>query len=149
MINSSDYKDRAISLGWIAGLLIIISLLWILTQPLQERYLLRTVNRAFITAGQPYRVTASLAQNGKNAFLLGYWYSMLNTTDRMFVFAVIRDGILVPLGARVSANGDVEEIIPLSAHAVQTMENIPHSVMRMYVARIEAIAKRSDGGKAR
>ena len=149
MISISDYKDRAVSFGWIAGLLIIVSLLWIFTQPLQTHYLLRTVNRTFITAGHPHRVTVPLTQNGKSSFLLGYWFSMLNTADRMFIFVLMRDGILVPLGARVSANGIVEEIIPLSAHAVESMESIPHSVTRMYVRRIEAAVKRNDGGKAR
>jgi len=134
----SGIKDKAILLGWVAGLLISISLLWIVTQPLQSHYLLRSVNKTFITSGSSMRLSGTLIQNWEKPALFGYWYSMLNTTDRMFVFAVFHDGILVPLGAVVSPNGKVEEIIPLSAHAMQKMENLPGSVILIYTARIEA-----------
>ena len=139
------YKDSAVFFGWIAGLLIIISLAWFLTQSVQSRNLLRTVNRMFVTTGQPHRLASHLTMNAKNSFLLGYWFTMHNSTDRMFVFAPVRDGILVPLGARVTANGEVEEIIPLSSHAMQTMENLPKSVLQMYIVRIESAAKNNAG----
>ena len=152
MINISDfkkYKDRAISFGWVLGLLILIALLWILTQPIQANTLLRTVNRVFITAGQPYRIASHLPHTGKNSHFLGFWYSMQNTSDRMFVFAVMQDGILAPLGARVTSNGDVEELIPLSAHAVQIMEKIPQNILQMHIVKIETAAKNSAGGRTR
>jgi hypothetical protein len=129
--------------------LILIALLWVLTQPLQTHYLLRTVNRTLINSGHPHRVSESLAQNKGNPYLLGYWYSMISTEDRMFVFALPRDGILVPLGAIVSSEGDVKEMIPLSAHAAQVIDEIPASVQRMYAARIEAAAKTNGGMKTR
>jgi hypothetical protein len=59
----------------------------------------------------------------------------------MFVSAIIRDGILVPLGVIVSPEGDVKEMIPLSAHAAQIMYELPNVVQQMYAARIEAAAK--------
>ncbi|MDR0487249.1 MAG: hypothetical protein LBG91_03275 [Treponema sp.] len=132
----NDLRDRAISFGWIMGLLILTALLWILTQPLQAHYLLRTVNNVLVSEGDSRRVSAPLTQRGERTGLLGHWYSMYNSSDRMFVFSVFRDGILVPLGAVVSDNGNVEEIIPLSAHAEQALENIPESVMLIYVTRI-------------
>jgi hypothetical protein len=149
MINLSAYKNKAISFCWIACLLILIALLWILTQPLMAYYLLRTVNRTFIKTGQPYRIASSLAQNRENSSLWGYWYSLANTQDSIIVFAFMRDGILVPLGGIVSPEGDVKEMIPLSAHAAQVMDELPINIQQMYVARIEKDAKNNKGGRAR
>jgi len=140
MTNSFDFKDKAVFLGWITGLLVLIALLWILTQPLQAYNLLRTVNNVFITAGDSRRITRQEGHIAGKTGLLGYWYSMYNSTDKMFVFAVFQDGILVPLGAIVSDNGRVSEIIPLSAHAVQTFDALPESILKIYVTRIEAAA---------
>jgi hypothetical protein len=149
MNNIPDLKDRALSFGWIAGLLIIIALIWILTQPVQANYLLRTVNSALIADGYEHRVVSAIpAATGKPG-ILGYWYAMYNSPDRMFVFAVFKDGILVPLGARVADNGKVEEIIPLSAHAVQTLDNLPKSIIQMYITRIEIAALSVRGGRAK
>ena len=140
MKNYFDIKDKSIFLGWIIGLLFLIALIWNLTQNALAHNLLRTVNNNFITAGDSRRLIDQARQTGGKAGLLGYWYNMYNSTDKMFVFAVFQDGILVPLGAIVSANGKVNEIIPLSAHAVQTFNNISQSILRLYVTRIEAAA---------
>jgi len=139
-IEIGDLKDKAILCGWVAGLLIIIASLWIFTQPLQANTLLRTVNNVFISAGDSRRILRYEGGSMENSSLLGYWYSMYNSTDKLFVFTVFQDGIMVPLGAIVSANGTVEEILPLSAHAAQTFDNMPFSILRMYITRIEAAA---------
>ena len=140
MKNNFDIKDKSIFLGWIAGLLFLIALLWILTQNAQAHNLLRTVNNVFITSGDSRRIISHVRQVSGNAGLIGYWYNMYNSTDKMFVFSVFQDGILVPLGAIVSANGSVSEILPLSAHAEQTFDTISLSVLQVYITRIEAAA---------
>ena len=56
------------------------------------------------------------------------------------MFPVFQNGILIPLGAVVSPDGDVQEIIPLSAHSVQIFDRLPQSVIQMYVRRIEGSA---------
>jgi hypothetical protein len=144
-----DLKDKVLTFGWIAGLLIIIALIWILTQPVQANYLLRTVNSALIADGYEHRVVSAIPAVAGKPGILGYWYAMYNSPDRMFVFAVFKDGILVPLGARVANNGKVEEIIPLSAHAVQMLDNLPKSIIQMYITRIEIAALSVRGGRAR
>ena len=140
MKNYFDIKDKSIFLGWIIGLLFLITLLWVLTQGVQTHNLLRTVNNIFITSGDSRRVISHARQVSGKAGLLGYWYNMNNPADKMFVFTVFQDGILVPLGAIVSANGRVNEVIPLSTHAVQTFDNISQSILQLYVTRIEAAA---------
>jgi len=133
----SEFKDRAVLFGWIAGLLLLLSLLVILTVPVQANYLLRNVNTVFINNNDSRRLVAHIQQKSGKADPFGYWFSMLNSENRMFVFSVFKDGILIPLGAVVSANGIVEDIIPLSAHAVQAFQSLPESIIQMYVKRIE------------
>jgi len=133
-----DFKDKAILTGWIIGLLVFISLMWVLSQPLQSYYLLRTVNSMFINSDDPRRITAGTNQGRDKTSLLGYWYNMYNSTDKMFVFSVFQDGILIPLGAIVKDNGTVDEIIPLSLHAMQIFSSLPQSILDIYITRIEA-----------
>ena len=132
-----EIKDKAVLFAWIIGLLLLISMLWIFTQPVQSYYLLRTVNNVFINNDDIRRLSASIPKKSDKTNLLGYWYSMYNSTDTMFLFTVFQDGILVPLGAVVSEDGNVIEIIPLSAHAVQVFDALPKSILQMYTARIE------------
>ncbi|MDR0464035.1 MAG: hypothetical protein LBG94_02845 [Treponema sp.] len=137
-----NFRDKAILTGWIAGLLILISLLWTLTQGLQTRYLLRTVNSVFVNSNDTRRITAPLQIKTGKADLLGYWYQMYNSPDIMFVFTIFKDGILIPAGAIVSANnGRVDEIIPLSAHAAQVFDDLPGSILQMYISRIEEVSR--------
>jgi hypothetical protein len=72
--------------------------------------------------------------------MMGYWYSLYNSQEMMFVFNFFMDGILIPLGAVVSADGNVVEVIPLSAHALQVFNDLPQSILQMYIRRIEAAA---------
>jgi len=144
-----DLKDRAILFGWITGLLVIIASIWILTQPLQANNLLRTINNVFISSSDSRRVSRYEGKSRERPGLLGYWYSMYNSMDKFFVFTVFQDGILVPLGAIVSANGVVEEIIPLSVHAIQTFDSMPRSILQIYVTRIEAEAHVNMEGRSR
>jgi hypothetical protein len=133
----SELKDKAILLGWIAGLLLLLTVLWVLTSSVQSNNLLRSINGVFINNDDERRVLKNIQHKAGKADLLGYWYSMLNSTDRMFVFGVFQDGILIPVGAILSENGTVKEILPLSAHASQVYENMPKSILQMYINRIE------------
>ena len=133
----SDLNDRAVLFGWIAGLLLLISMLMIFTVPVQAYYLLRNVNNVFINNNDTRRLIAYIPQKSGKADPFGYWFSVLNSEDRMFVFSVFKDGILIPLGAVVSTDGSVKEVIPLSAHAVQAFNSLSESVLQIYVRRIE------------
>jgi len=133
-------KDKAVLFAWVAGLLLLISTIWILTQPIQSYYLMRSVNNIFLNNSDSRRLTESIRVKSEKANLLGYWYVMHNTTDKMFIFSVFQDGILVPLGAIVSDDGKVSEIIPISAHAAQVFEALPESILQMYTIRIESIS---------
>jgi len=131
-------KDKAILAAWITGIILLISMLWIFTHGVQASYLMRSVNKVFDNNNDTRRAVSYIQQKSDNAGLIGYWYSMVNTTDKLFVFTVFNDGILVPLGAVVSAEGKVNEIMPLSAHAVHIFDSLPEIIIQMYSNRIEA-----------
>jgi len=133
-------KDKLILLGWIVGLLLLISVIWIFSQPALTFNLMRNVNNVLSNNNDARRISAYLHTKTGKAEIFGYWYSMYNSTNKMFVFTAFRDGVLVPLGAIVSANGSVDEILPLSAHAAQIFNEMPKSVLKMYVDRIEETA---------
>jgi hypothetical protein len=130
-------KDKAILLGWIAGLLLLISLLWILTQNAQAFKLLRTVNNVFMSNNDSRRVSEVIQVKAGKAEVLGYWYLMYNSANKLFVFTAFQDGICIPLGAIVTPNGTVEEILPLSSHATQIFNTIPKSILQLYINKIE------------
>jgi hypothetical protein len=135
------YKDKLVLLSWIVGLLLFISMIWIFTQPRQSYYLLKSVNNVLGNSDDTRRLSAFLPKKPHKVEPLGYWFSIHNSPDEMFVFAVFHDGINIPLGAVFSANDGVREIIPLSSHAVQVFENLPQSVLQIYISRIEESKK--------
>jgi len=149
MKTNNDLKDKAVLSCWIAGFLILISIIWIFTQNIQAFYLLRTVNNVLINNNDSRRVYAFIPGKEAKEGLLGYWYTMNNPENQMFVFTVFQEGILVPLGAVVSSYGTVEEIIPLSAHAEQIFNNLPKGFLQIYIDKIEITASANQRGNSR
>ena len=133
-------RFKALYTGWILGLLLLISLFWIFSQRPQMYNLMRTVNNVFINNNDSRRITSHLQVKNQGSGILGYWYFINYSSDKLFVFTLFRDGILLPLGAVVSADGIVNEVIPLSAHAEQVFDDIPESILKMYIKRIEDTA---------
>jgi hypothetical protein len=146
-MNINSLRDKALTAGWVVVILFLICLLWILTQPVQKHHLLRAVNNVFIANNDSRRVIDHTGLHHGKAGLLGYWYSMTNSSEQMFVFAVFQDGILVPLGAVISPGGNVSEIIPLSAHAETVIDKMPASIIQIYITRIEKVAQANTGGR--
>jgi len=145
MKNTNGIKDKAVLFAWIIGLLLLLSILWFFTQPVQSSYLMKSANNVLnnnnhIRNEQQLRLSQSISIKSDKSSLFGYWYSIYNSTEIMFIFPVFRDGVLVPLGAIISDEGKVDEILPLSAHAVHIFNALPDSVLQMYTARIESAA---------
>jgi hypothetical protein len=135
-----ELKDRAIFLGWLAGLVLAGALIWSFSFSFRANCLLRSVNRALIAAADQRRLLAPLERPAAKPAPLGIWYSLVSSDSRMFVFAIIRDGILLPCGAEVSPAGTVVDIIPLGVHAGRAMGRLPPGILRMYTRRIETVA---------
>jgi hypothetical protein len=138
-------RDRAILCGWIAGIILLGILIWGFTQGLQVNYLMRAVNRVFIDREDSWRINLSQDRHPITVNPMGIWYSVIDSSADMFVFAIIWDGILIPCGALVSPEGKVTELLPLSGHAIQALDRLPQSIVGMYIRRIEAAAAKRSG----
>jgi hypothetical protein len=130
-------KDRAIFLGWVAGLAIICVMLWSFTYSFRATCLMRSTNKVLISMIDERRLIAPLRRPPASPAPLGCWYSMHNSNSLFFVFTIMREGILVPCGAEISEKGEVT-IIPLGSHARQLFERIPQSIIQVYIHRIES-----------
>ena len=131
-------KDRAILAGWIAGLILIASLLWSLSFPFRAFCLMRSANRVLIAMDDPRRLVAPLSHSSGNPVSLGCWYRLSDSGSLFYVFTLVQGGILVPCGAEISEAGKVIDIIPLGSHARQMMSRTPQGLIQMYIHRIES-----------
>lgn len=140
-----ELRDKALLLGWIAGLFLAGLLLWSLTQSLQAAYLLRAVNRVFITREDNRRLAAPRGRRPITVNPLGVWYSMVDADEDMFVTVIMWEGMLVPCGALVSPEGRVTDMVPLSGSAGQLLGQIPPAVRGLHVRRIESASAERGG----
>ena len=129
-------KDTAIFFGWIAGIIIIAGLSWALTQPIRNRFLIRSVNRVLEQSGDSYRL-GELAPLGRSGSLMGTWYTM--EEKKAYVFSFIGEGTFFPCAAIITAEGRVEEFIPLSSHGERILSRISPGILKLYARRIERI----------
>ena len=142
---SSALKDRALFIGWIVGLALIASLSWSLSFQFRSACLMRATNKVLTAQEDKRQLSAPLALAAPVP--LGCWYSLADSGSLFFVFAIVRDGILVPCGAEISEQGAVTSIVPLGSHARKVIDRIPQGVMQVYTRRIEsAAAKRMVDG---
>jgi hypothetical protein len=140
------FREGAIFLGWICGLVFLGGLIWFLVQPVLSRLLIPPLNRNLAQREEPLRLDApvSLPRPPGASSPLGRWYSLEKSGDLLFVFALMQDGPLALCGARVSPEGKVEEILPLSAHAEQMFSTLSPGILLTYIHRIEAASPREE-----
>jgi hypothetical protein len=134
-------RDRAIFMGWIAGLVLVASLLWSFSFSFRAACLMRVTNKALITMGDKRRLSAPLPNSYAGPVPMGCWYSLSESGSIFFVFTVMREGILVPCGAEISEDKKVIEIIPLGSHARQVIDRMPRTLIQVYIHRIESAVR--------
>ena len=131
-------KDRAILAAWIVGLVLAASLVWSLTFYFRLNILMNATNRALVAVEDTRRLSEPLPRAFQTRELLGGWYTLAGSDSLFLVFAIMRDGILAPHGAEISAEGRIVEMIPLGNHARQVMDRIPQGLIDVYARRIES-----------
>ena len=131
-------KDTSILLAWIAGLIIISCLCWVLSRSLRADFLQRSINRALTYTDDSRQLGAALAPGTLKPKLerLGFWYD-LGDDSRVIVFTIIADGLFLPCAAVVDSGGKVEEIIPLSGSGNKLLNRISPGILQLYIRRIE------------
>jgi hypothetical protein len=134
------FKDPALFVGWIAGLIVIGALTWVLLRPQLSFDLMRTINRTFIASGESRRLAGLLSRPPARSAPLGVWYTLYGSDDLFYVFTIMQDGLMIPCGARVTPEGRVVEVIPVSRHARRVFDRLSGEIIRIYTRRIENVA---------
>jgi len=140
-------RDRAILAGWIVGLVLAASLIWSFTFSFRLNVLMHATNRALAASQDVRWLDEPLPREFQTRELLGAWYTLADSDSLFFVFAIMRDGILVPYGAEISAEGRILEMVPLGYHARQVMDGIPRGLIDVYARRIEYVFARLGMGE--
>ena len=140
-------KDRAILAGWIVGLVLAAALAWSLTFPFRLNVLMNATNRALAASEDSRRLSEPLPSAFQTRELFGGWYALDGSDSLFFVFAIMRDGILVPHGAEVSAMGQIVEMVPLGSHARQAADRIPRGIFDVHARRIETAFASGPGAR--
>jgi len=154
-------KDGLILFGWIAGLILIASLCWFLTQPIRSRFLLRAVNHVLEESGDTRRLGEPISPSLSGSIGVGAWYTMTQAKNplppvlpsarrtgdmenayfsegtRAFIFTFIGEGTFFPCAAVVAPGGEVKEFIPLSSQGERMIKQISPGVLKIYARRIE------------
>jgi hypothetical protein len=140
-------KDRAILVAWIAGLVLVASLLWFLSFPFRSVCLMNSTNKILASmddAGSgapPKLLSVPLLRPVGGPAPLGCWYRLADSNSLFYVFVIMHGGILVPCGVEISEKGELAGIIPLGNHARQVMGRIPQGLIQVYARRIESSAQ--------
>lgn len=145
-----DFKDKAVRAGWIAGLFLAGSLLWLLSAGPRENALKRQVNAVLLSRGEDFKLAAPLRRR-RGGIPLGVEFALEepgvpetgNPARRSFlVFPLVSGGAVLSCGALSDSQGRVERLIPLGAHGEQAFERVPRGVLDVYIRRIEGEKKR-------
>ena len=127
--------------AWIGSVLLIGGLLWFFTMSYRTRLLAEMVNKTLAASGGgKLEIQETFAQSPASV-MGGAWFKVSNSSDRAFVFTVMRNGISAACVALVNNEGKVKIIFPLSDNALQLTKEMPLPVYRFYADRIEKDAR--------
>ena len=154
-------RDAAILTGWIAGIILIASLCWFLTQSVRSRFLVIAVNRVLEQSGDSRRLDSPVSPVPPRSGL-GLWFTMgkadnqtlpgrrsstgginddatgANTAGtRAYIFVLIAEGTFFPCVAVVNSEGKVEEFIPLTRAGERMIKRFSPGILKIYIRRIE------------
>jgi hypothetical protein len=133
-------KDSMIFLGWIASLLFIAGICWVLTQPVRNRFLVRAVNRVLEQSNDPRRLSESLPVGTGSSLFMGQSFEMdrgQGERAHAIVFSFVGEGTFFPCVAVISPYGEVQEFIPLTSNGEKIIRRISPGILGIYSRRIE------------
>jgi len=138
--DTPEQRDIFLCAVWIGAALLIGGLLWFFTQSYRTRLLMEVVNTSLSANGGGRVERQPGFLNNSASVMGGSWFMITNSSDRVFVFAMMHNGVSAACAARVDSSGKVKTIVPLSGNAWQLADGLPLSVYRFYVNRIEISA---------
>ena len=132
-------KSTMLLIAWITAIMIIAGACWIFTQPVRQRFLIRSVNRVLEQSGDKRRLGEQFNSGPIGSLIMGSWYPVTSGEDqtKAFVFSFIGEGTFFPCAAIVDKEGKVQEFIPLNSHGSRVLKSISPGIIKLYTKRIE------------
>ena len=146
-------KDTAIFAAWIAALLIVAAVFWVLTQPVRTRILINAVNKVLEQSGDSRRLEAASSHRGSGFLGMSSWFTITSPqtqeagdTEEMpgvsgrtmaVVFSFIGEGNFFPCAAVINHDGKVVEFIPLNSQGERIIKRISPGILNIYARRVE------------
>ena len=133
-------KDSLVFIAWISAILLVAGIIWALTQPVRNRFLVKAVNQVLEQSEDPRRLTEP-SYNAKGASMFaGSNFEMgriQGERKNAIVFSFIGEGTFFPCIAVISSEGKVEEFIPLNNYGEKLLQHIPPGILKIYSKHIE------------
>ena len=126
-------RDIMIFMAWIAGIVCIGCLCWILTGPFRAGLLQQAVNKILTETDVRFRLESPAVVNSRSP---GTWYET-SEGSLVLVFSIMADGIFMPCAAVVNSMGMVDELIPLTAGSRKMLDRISPGLIRLHIRRIQ------------
>jgi hypothetical protein len=124
---------------WVVAIVLSGSLIWGLTNQVRANVTIQAVNRHLAEIGEERRVVSaidSFALSGR-ATQAGMW-CRLSSNEKAVIFPLITNGIFSPCLGIINSEGNLANIIPLSANAKTAVERINRSgILQSWIRRIE------------
>ncbi|MDR2305306.1 MAG: hypothetical protein LBE10_12070 [Treponema sp.] len=137
----SPLQDTLILAGWLAGLLVVAGLIWLLSGSFREGILLKRINRLLKTQGYSWVLSSPISSRpaAGGMQVLGSWYRISGPDQdaSACVFPLFADGIGVLCLARLNRDAKVEELVALTVHGERVFSRIPEAQKDIYMRRIE------------
>ena len=139
---SPKVKDMMMLFGWVAGLVLVASLCWFLTQPFRNHLLVKAVNRVLEDSGDPLRLGEPVSSGVSASFGVGAWYNTTGIKSRaeegtkIYIFTFFGEGSFFPCAAVVTPGGKVEKFIPLNSYGEKMMKLLSPGILKIYAQRI-------------
>ena len=127
--------------AWIGSTLLIGGLLWFFTMSYRTRLLTDMVNNTLAASSGGQLEMQGRFSLSPASVMGGDWFKINNSSDRAFVFTIIRNGISAACVALVDNGNKVKLILPLSDNALQLTKEMPLPVYHFYTGRIERDAQ--------
>ncbi|MFA6507141.1 MAG: hypothetical protein WCT14_13665 [Treponemataceae bacterium] len=145
-------KSFFIAIAWWVCSVLIFSVLYWMTLPLEQRATARIVNAAFETAGDVRRVAAPIPSWGSNgvASLSGTRFSIKGKDEIAVVFSVAGGGSSASFVAVYMPKKGIQAVLPLDVDSKAAVTRLPAGLFETYVAHIassEALAAKRKAEK--
>jgi len=125
-------KDRLIFTAWIAGIILITSLIWVFTLNTRNNILLNSVN--LVLEQNNGRLSGSLPGAGSHRMGISF---PAGSNGSIIVFSFIAEGIIFPCIAVLDENGKVQEFIALNKQGQNILSRVSPTILALYSRRIE------------